>query len=174
MALAPELAESVEWVRRAAEGGLGLAMSRLAAVLRNGKGVPRDDAAAALWYRQVSRGLKTGRWGAGREGGGFGSCLSADGADRLAWPAPWRVRATLSLSLSMNSTYACLPPLWSPLWQAIDASNEPAAHCGLGQMLWERTAFPSTPHRSAPEEATARLAIVSKSPRPVVSKYVPR
>ena len=100
MALAPELAESVEWVRRAAEGGLGLAMSRLAAVLRNGKGVPRDDAAAALWYRQVSRGLKTGRWGAGREGGGFGSCLSADGADRLAWPAPWRVRATLSLALS--------------------------------------------------------------------------
>ena len=51
MALAPELAESVEWVRRAAEGGLGLAMSRLAAVLRNGKGVPRDDAAAALWYK---------------------------------------------------------------------------------------------------------------------------
>ena len=72
----------------------------------------------------------------------------------------------------MNSTYTCLPPLWSPLWQAIDASNEPAAHCGLGQMLWERTAFPSTPHRSAPEEATARLAIVSKSPRPVVSKWV--
>ena len=48
VAHAPELAESVEWVRRAAEGGLGLAMSRLAAVLRNGKGVPRDDAAAAL------------------------------------------------------------------------------------------------------------------------------
>ena len=71
---------------------------------------------------------------------------------------------SLSLSLPMKSTYACLPPLWSPLWQAIDASNEPAAHCGLGQMLWERTAFPSTPHRSAPEEATARLAIVSKSP----------
>ena len=69
MALAPELAESVEWVRRAAEGGLGLAMSRLAAVLRNGKGVPRDDAAAALWYRQVSKGLRTGRWGAGWEGG---------------------------------------------------------------------------------------------------------
>ena len=88
VALAPELAESVEWVRRAAEGGLGLAMSRLAAVLRNGKGGPRDDAAAALWYRQVSRGLETGIWGAGREGGGFGSCLSADGADRLAWPAP--------------------------------------------------------------------------------------
>tara|TARA_B110001469_G_scaffold72392_1_gene68765 strand:- start:186 stop:341 length:156 start_codon:yes stop_codon:yes gene_type:complete len=41
------------------------------------------------------------------------------------------------------------------LWQAINASNEPAAHCRLGQMLWERTAFPSTPHRSALEEATS-------------------
>ena len=72
MALAPELAESVEWVRRAAEGGLGLAMSRLAAVLRNGKGVPRDDAAAALWYRQVARGLETGvtvGWPRGSLGG---------------------------------------------------------------------------------------------------------
>ena len=46
-----DLSESVDWVRRAAEGGLGLAMSRLATVLRNGKSVPRDDAAAARWYR---------------------------------------------------------------------------------------------------------------------------
>lgn len=79
-------------MRRAAEGGLGLAMSRLATILRNGKGVPRDDAAASLWYRQ-----------------------------------------------------------------AINASNEPAAHCRLGQMLWERTAFPSTPQRSALEEAAAHF-----------------
>ena len=52
-----DLSESVDWVRRAAEGGLGLAMSRLATVLRNGKSVPRDDAAAARWYHQVSKGL---------------------------------------------------------------------------------------------------------------------
>jgi len=90
---APDLSEAVDWVRRAAEGGLGLAMSRLATVLRNGKGVLRDDAAASLWYRQ-----------------------------------------------------------------AINASNEPAAHCRLGQMLWERTAFPTTPHRTALEEATAHLS----------------
>lgn len=92
----PELAESVEWVRRAAEGGLGLAMSRLATVLRNGNGVPRDDAAAALWYRQVSRGLKTGIYG----GLGGRVWFLPFGADRLAWPAPWRVRATLSFALS--------------------------------------------------------------------------
>jgi len=67
-------------------------MSRLATVLRNGKGMPRDDAAASLWYRQ-----------------------------------------------------------------AINASNEPAAHCRLGQMLWERTAFPTTPHRTALEEAVAHF-----------------
>ena len=54
---ANDLWEAIDWVRRAAEGGLGLAMSRLATILRNGKGVPRDDAAASLWYRQVLKGL---------------------------------------------------------------------------------------------------------------------
>jgi hypothetical protein len=54
--------------------------------------------------------------------------------------------------LSLHGPHLHLPAL---LWQAINASNEPAAHCRLGQMLWERTAFPSTPHRSALEEASS-------------------
>ena len=61
----------------------------------------------------------------------------------------------LSLSLSLSSW---APPLrLPPLWQAINASNEPTAHCHLGQMLWEGTAFLSTPHRTALEEATAHF-----------------
>lgn len=106
---APDLSEAVDWVRRAAEGGLGLAMSRLATVLRNGKGVPRDDAAASLWYRQVNpRGCRWGAWEG--EGGGLGPCRFGRRADVHAWPAPWRARPPLSLSLSMGPTSACLPP----------------------------------------------------------------
>ena len=106
---APELAESVEWVRRAAEGGLGLAMSRLAAVLRNGKGVPRDDAAAALWYRQVSRGLKTGI-----DGGLGGRVVGLVPAFRPTEPIGWRGRlhgelGLLSLSLSLHELHLRLP-----------------------------------------------------------------
>ena len=150
---APDLSEAVDWVRRAAEGGLGLAMSRLATVLRNGKGVPRDDAAASLWYRQVNpRGCRWGAWEG--EGGGLGSCRFGRRADVHAWPAPWRARPPLSLSPWAPPPPAC-PLLF---WQAINASNEPAAHCRLGQMLWERTAFPTTPHRTALEEATAHLS----------------
>ena len=65
--------------------------------------------------------------------------------------------ATLSLSLSSWAPPLRLPPLW----QAINASNEPTAHCHLGQMLWEGTAFLSTPHRTALEEATAPTLILS-------------
>ena len=145
-----DLSESVDWVRRAAEGGLGLAMSRLATVLRNGQNVPRDDVAASLWYRQVSKGpVDGGAW----EDGGLGSGPFGRRADMHVWPAPWRARATLSLSLSPWAPPLRLPPLW----QAINASNEPTAHCHFGQMLWEGTAFPSTPHRTALEEVTAHF-----------------
>ena len=63
-----------------------------------------------------------------------------------------RLHGELGL-LSKGSTSAPTPALW----QAINASNEPEAHCHLGQMLWEGTAFPSTPHRTALEEATAHF-----------------
>ena len=93
------------------------------------------------------------------EDGGLGSCPSGRQADMYVWPAPWRAGATLSLGYSLSlSLSSWAPPLrLPPLWQAINASNEPTAHCHLGQMLWEGTAFLSTPHRTALEEATAHF-----------------
>ena len=79
------------------------------------------------------------------------SCPLGRRADEHAWPAPWG----LGLRVYPLPWFRLLLP--APWRQAINASNEPAAHCRLGQMLWERTAFPSTPQRSALEEATAQV-----------------
>mmetsp|Transcript_4692 Transcript_4692/g.13888 ORF Transcript_4692/g.13888 Transcript_4692/m.13888 type:complete len:581 (+) Transcript_4692:70-1812(+) len=83
-------AEAANWARRAAEGGLGLAMHHYALLLKQGKGVPKDVKAAANWLRR-----------------------------------------------------------------AIDASNEPHAHCQLGDMLITGNATPISADRSATEEAAA-------------------
>eukprot|EP00966_Prymnesium_polylepis_P094304 2182949-Prymnesium_polylepis.1 len=82
--------QAADWARRAAEGGLGLAMHHYAMLLKTGKGVPKDMEAAASWLRR-----------------------------------------------------------------AIKASNEPQAHCHLGDMLIDGNASPITADRSAVDEAAA-------------------
>jgi len=47
-----DLAKAVEYYRKSAEAGFGLGMGCLGDCYENGKGVAKDEAEAAKWYRR--------------------------------------------------------------------------------------------------------------------------